>query len=128
MKIKVRTLKPKESPWFDVEGEDRDDAIYNFHAREVDGREYAGYRFRVEEKSNKTHYIYFALIEVEGEEPVVSRIFSYGIWRGTGRVATGPTIEEIADKLGWTHPPKDLLGEWDGEETMEEAVARKNKT
>ena len=125
MKFKMRMVKPKASPWFDVQGEDRDDAIYNFHAREVDGREYAGYRFRVEEKDKKVHYIYFALVEVEGDaEPLVSRIFSYGIWR-SGRVATGPTIQEIAEKLGWTHPPQDLLGEWDGEETMEEAEVRK---
>ncbi len=79
----------------------------------------------IQEPGDKQHLVFFALIEVEGEEAMVSRIFEYAIWRGGGVKGREITLKEIADALGWTHDPNDLLGEWDNEETMEEAEARK---
>jgi hypothetical protein len=125
MKFKVRALKPKESPWFDVEAQTSDEALREFHFREVNCKSgYGGIRKRVEDEDGM-HLVFFALIEVEGEEAKVSRIFEYGIWRCGGVKSKEITLKEIADALGWTHDPEDLLGEWDNEETMEEAEARK---
>lgn len=60
--------------------------------------------------------IHFALVEVEGHGEWVSRVFRYGLWRRGGVVRKGtPTqdqvLAKIAETLGWTHDPRDLLND-----------------
>jgi hypothetical protein len=120
VKYRCRTTVPKRSPWKEIEAETPLEALQEFHAREVPSG-YAGFCHRVEE-DGRMHKVYFALIEVEGHEPVISRIYQYGIWRKGAVRSAPPTLREIAKALGWAHPPSELLDEdWEGEETMEEA-------
>jgi hypothetical protein len=76
------------------------------------------------EEDGKKTIVVFNKIEVEGHEPLFSRYFYSRIWRKGGVQGKRDTLAEIAEKLGWSGPPEDLLGSWEGEETEEEADAR----
>lgn len=60
--------------------------------------------------------IWFALIEIEGKDPIISRIYTSGIVR-IGAIRRELTLSEIATHLGWEKDPEELLSEWEGEET-----------
>jgi hypothetical protein len=124
--FRCRTTAPKHSPWGEVEAETPEDAVQEFHLQQMDRfTGFGGIRHRVEERGC-VYFVNFARVEVEGHEAVVTRIFEHGIWRRGGVKPRNPTLKEIAEKLGWKHDPKDLLGPWEGEETMEEARARQD--
>lgn len=60
--------------------------------------------------------VWFALIEIEGKEPIVSRVYTSGIVR-IGAIRRELTLSEIANHLGWEREPEGLLSAWEGEET-----------
>jgi hypothetical protein len=114
--------KTGEPEWIPIEADSPEAAAQEYHSRALVSpyfpprAGYKGYRYRVEEEDGRVHFIHFALVEVEGNEPLVSRIFAHGIWRKGGVKSRNPTLQEIADKLGWRHPPEELIGTWEGEE------------
>ena len=120
MKFRCRMTVPQHSLWEEIEAETLEDAVQEFHLQHP-----GGIRYRVEEHG-LVHFVYFARVETEGHGATVTRIFEHGIWRRGGVKPHNSTLKEIAEKLGWEHDPKDLLGTWEGEETMEEAEARQD--
>lgn len=119
---RCRFLTGGTSRWFPAAGLDEVDAAQNAHLEEVNaGSRYSGLSYRVSRRGGRSHLVFFALVEVEGFEPVVSKIISHGIWRRGGvKPRKQVTLAEIAEALGWEHDPKKLLETWDGEEDAEE--------
>jgi hypothetical protein len=110
MIYRCRFVKPKASEWFRVEADSPEEAANTFHFDRGGGLSY-----RHELEDGKVEYVYFALVETEGFEPVVSRIFWQGI-RRVGRFGHGPTLEDIAKALDYTHHPSTLMDDWEYEE------------
>lgn len=111
-----RFAKPqKDWPFKAIEADSWEAAALEFHNQNpCEGYKHVIYK----DEGRSREEVHFALVEVEGHEPIVTRIFSTGIWRkGNPKLSTNPTLEEIAKKLGWTHDPQELLGDdWDLEE------------
>ena len=125
MNFKCRTVKPRESRWFNITAESPEAAANDFHT--AYSHEVESLRLRMA-RGEGHYYINFALVEVEGHGEMLSRFYHYGIWR---RGMTRPELPlktrlaDIAQKLGWEHDPQELIAEgWDGEETMHEAEER----
>lgn len=120
---RCRTIVPTISEWFDVDASTPNAAAQEFHDRSN----------RLDIKSlwlmHKGAMVEFARIEVEGHNAVVSRMYNHSIrLKGGVKQRDELTIKDIADRLGWTDPPEELLESgWVGEETMDEAWARKWK-
>src|SRR3990172_8268581 len=116
--FRCRALKPTESEWFTIEAASANDAANSFHKREYPYY-VKGFIYLNTTENNGVEKISFALIEVEDYEPVVSRIYSTGIWRMGGVKPYGMTLNNIACELGWKHATEDLLKPWEGEERWE---------
>lgn len=113
--FKVRALKPTQTDWVNITAESSAAAAQTFHYK-VDP-EYRSLCFHHVLPTGGHENVKFALIEVEGHEPVVSRLFCSGIWRKGRRSKQEITLNDIASELGWTHPIEDLLSSgWDCEE------------
>lgn len=125
MKYRVRFLLPKPGEWRDVEAKSVEDAIGVFHVDQPDSE---SLKFQHDKPEGGRELVFFALVEVEGHEPLVSRVFQTGIWRSGGvRRHQGLTLADIARALGYTHPPETLLEDgWDGEETFDDAWVRRD--
>ncbi len=123
-----RTVRPEESAWFGVQASSPEEAANSFHTENL--HSFKNFVFVETSGDGGKHIVHFALVEVEGHGEMVSRAYSYGIWRRGGvRSKVGKTdaekLEEIADKLGWLWPPADLLkSDWLGEESLEDAKKR----
>lgn len=112
--FRARTLQPSVSEWRNVEAESPELAANEFHHAADPGIKSFTHCVTEGEKST---LVKFALIEVEGHEPVVSRLFEQRIWRRAGVRKQDLTLQDIARRLGWSHPAADLLADgWDGEE------------
>lgn len=113
-----RTSKPKESSWQKVLAANADEAanIFWFEAHEN--------LPRLSWRGDVGPYVHFALVEVQGHQSVVARVFETGIFR-KGRAST-MSLAYLANQLGWAYPPEQLLEEgWEGEESWEAAETRK---
>ena len=125
MIFQCRVTKPSESNWFAQEAGTPEEAANAFHER------YSGtlpsVRHRVTD-GDGIFVILFARIEVEGHGEWISRVYVYGIFRGGGVPRRPPmTLQEIAEVVGLSGPPEHLLEPgWVGEETHEEAEARRD--
>ncbi len=125
MLFRVRLLKPRQCEWREVEDSSPEDAANQFH---YDLHESDSIVYRWAKDSGGVQFVGFALVEVEGHGEFVSRWFRSGLFR-KGGVARNPpiTLQNIADRLGYTHPPETLLEDgWEGEETFDQARARKS--
>jgi hypothetical protein len=120
--FRCRVIKPRVSEWKDVESDCKENAVQDFFCPISD--EY-GHRFRHELPDNRREIIHFGLIEVEGHGELLTRTFSSGIWRQGGVKPHHERIEDVAKIIGWEHDPKELLEEWDNEESWEDASERK---
>jgi hypothetical protein len=127
MQYRCRTTKPALSEWREVEASSPEQAANDFHERELFFVE--SVRLLQDQKDGGIHCIIFALIEVEGHGERLSRIYSYGIFRGggVGRIRSlDERLKEVAQQVGWEKDPWLLIEPgWEGEETMDEARARK---
>lgn len=135
--FRMRVVKPSESSWHDVQGEDLNDAISTWHRNNVGlpwGADLiSSLRYANAPPSGGHEWIHFSLVEVDGSDAlVVARTFRRGIYRSGGVRPPWPqweagvtvpagSIEWIALKLGWTQPVADLLAPWEGEETWDDA-------
>ena len=108
---RCRLTVPRVTDWTDVRADSPEMAANEFH-----DRNYRGTLWHVPDPDLPGTRIYFALVEVDGHEPTISRIYWSGIVR-TGGVRRRLTLAEIAKQLGWAHPPEELLSPGlDGEE------------
>lgn len=128
MKYRCRMTMPKpvgEGNWIEIEAESPEQAIQEYHFRLASFDQ--GKSWKVDLKSGGRYLICFARIEVEGWGDSVSRIFEYGLWRRGGvGPKVKPTLQAVADAIGWEGDPEELVEEgWDFEESMEEAEARR---
>ena len=119
MLFRCRTVKPKVSEWREVEAESFDLAANEFHSKYQ--LYFDNLKLKMETEDKKIYFIHFVLVEVEGHGEMVSRIFEHGIWRRGGVkgvvVPFKTRLKDIAEKLGWTHEPEELVAEgWAGEE------------
>jgi len=132
--FRCRFLKPVPSdprrfPERTLERDDPGAAAQDFH---FEGDDF-GYCFSHEYEPGSFQRLRFALVEVEHpdskKECFVSKTIHNGIWRAGGIKALGTirTLEDIAQALDWKHDPKELLDAWDGEESYEDARARRQR-
>jgi len=122
--FRCRTVKPEVSAWVEIEAESPEDAANSYHER--DTPKSLTYRHETEGGA-RVVFIGFARIEVEGHGEMVSKVYHHGIWRKGGVKTRAPmTLTMVAEALGYDEDPSTLLDEWPGEETMEEAEARKS--
>jgi hypothetical protein len=120
----LRTTKPSESRWFEVEGESLVDAVTTFHLKKTPYL-IPAYIYRHEYEPGSKEIIYFSRVEIqETNETVIARTYHRGITR-RGGIKPPPskedTIEGIAELLGWKRPAHELLETWEGEESWEDA-------
>jgi hypothetical protein len=127
--FRCRTVKPEVSEWGEIMADSPEDAANSYHLRESDSLK--NFRYWASTGPNAGHIVLFALVEVEGHETLISRVFSHGIHRRGGVKSNTPTLADIARELGWTGPPEELLDEddgWTGVETMTEALRRTDRS
>jgi hypothetical protein len=125
-KFSVRSIKPTVSDWFSVMAESETDAMQEFQLKYVPGF-VSGIRHIVNDDRGGSHHIYFNEVEVDGfPGSMISKIICHGIFRAGRRVNV--SISEVANLLDWGNDPNLLLESWEGEETIEEAKSRLNKT
>lgn len=123
-KFRCRTVLPKLSNWYVGEAPTPEEAANAFHAENVSLLPSCCYTHT--EADGGKICIYFARIEVEGHETLVSRVYRYGLWRKGGVKLSTPTLADIAKKLEYKGDPKTLIESgWEFEESMEEARAGK---
>lgn len=127
MSYRCRMKIPQETDWMEVEAATPAEAAHVCHDQLYErGQKGIGYTDRRADDFRQR--VYFALMETEGFEPWVSRIYYSGIWRKGGVLPpAGPTLMDIAKQLGWTAAPEKLLEEgWECEETWEQAQRRQH--
>lgn len=125
MIFRCRTLRPELSEWFEIEEETADRAANEFHVQKSDYFKNLSYWMPTEDGGQEV--IHFAMIEVEGHKPVISRYYYRGIYRKGGVRPNQPTLVQIAEQLHWKADPKELIEPWEGEETWGEARAKRYK-
>jgi hypothetical protein len=99
------------------------EAANTFH--ELEG--VRGFRFTIPQGSGgHRETVVFALVEVDGYGQGISRVYLQGITRKGGiQAVSPPTLQEVAERLGWKRSPDELLTPWAGEESWEEARKRR---
>ena len=118
--FRCRTVKPKVSRWYEVQAETPESAANDFHSDNMEVL--ASLRWEVPTANDGKYFIMFANIEVEGHGEMVSRVYKHGIWRKGGVKRSDyktpeQKLKELADALGWTHAPEELIASgWDGDE------------
>lgn len=120
MLFKCRTVKPKLTEWREIDSESPETAANDFHSKWQ--LYFDNLKLWVGNEKDGHYYIHYVLVEVEGHGEMVSRIFEYGIWRRGKKTETPfkTRLKELAEKLGWTHEPEELVAEgWEGEEPEE---------
>ena len=123
MVFRFRQVKPKESDWLYGEAETLGDALQDAHLDDRVGD--IVYRHELEE--GNIEFVRFAVFEVKDGTQYVSRLFERKITRSGGVKLRLVTLRDIAQAIGWTHDPKELLAPWADEETWEEARERCRK-
>lgn len=128
MKYRCRMTMPKpvgEGNWIEIEADSPERAVQEYHVRLCDFD--AGKHWWVSTGEDIGYRMFFARIEIEGWGDTISRVYHYGLWRKGGvgpRVK--PTLQAVADAVGWKGDPEELVEEgWNLEESMEEAEARR---
>ena len=114
MIYRCRFLKPKLSEWFEVEADSPGAAIQTLHSVKE-----CGISYRHDLGDGSAEYITFALMEVDGQE-LVSRMYHQGIRRQGRR--NYPTLQQLAQQLGFERDPASLLSEWEEEQTEWESA------
>lgn len=118
MIFRCRFAAPKLSEWREVDAYDAAAAAQDFHdlyERGFDQLDWYSIKYCPDPEKPGAQ-IHFAAVEIDSFGTVVSRIYHSGIIR-RGRLAPRPTIKDVAEVLGWTHAPADLLkAGWEGEE------------
>lgn len=125
MIFKARALRPKQTDWKEIEGEDPQWIAGEYQIRfgppsllarrvEVDGR-----------GIKRVEHIRFCVVEVEGFGEFISRYFSTGIFRRGGLKPPGlGELQNIANILRWDdHPDRLLDNGWDHEEGYDRSKA-----
>jgi hypothetical protein len=121
MIYRCRMVQPSVEEWGEVEADSPPLAANEYHLN----LNHAGFDLRRVFPDGRIERVHLALIEVEGHGPFISRLFSTGIFRKGGVHPTETELAAVANKLGWTGPPKELLEDgWDGEETYDDAKKR----
>lgn len=123
--FKCRFNVPEESPWIEVEESNPGRAANEFHNQ----REFIGLRWnRIKPDGSRRDTITFAVIEVEGHGEFISRLIKAGLYRGGGVKRpqnSKEPLKELANKLGWTKDPNELLTDgWDEEESEWQGLHR----
>jgi hypothetical protein len=111
--FKCRIIKPSSTPWVEVQADTIEDAASKFYSRIPTHQ--SSVRWRLEDGS----YAHFVLYEVENGESLdqfIGRWFTKGITRKGGFKSGPQTLKQLAEILGWTKDPNDLLTKWEGEE------------
>lgn len=120
MIFRCRTTIPTMFKWVGVEAESPEQAASDYHFAHDEG----SIRHIVEDADGR-HVVLFARIEVEGYGTLISRVYSYGIWRKGGVKVGQPSLADIARKLEYMDDPQTLLEPgWKCEESMEDARRR----
>lgn len=128
MNYQARFIAPKACAFHPVSGSDVGDAASNFLASHLDQA-----LFVRPENYDSEHgeTAYFAMVEVEGAEPVCVRYFYAGIGRSGGVQKRHPneraSLAEVEASLGLESGFLSAVN-WRGEETAEEAWQRKFKS
>jgi hypothetical protein len=100
------------------------EAANTFHEQELEV--VRGFRFRNPLGDGRFETVVFALVEVDGHGQGISRVYLQGIRRKGGvQPLSFPTLQEVAERLGWRGSPDELLTPWPGEESWDEASARR---
>lgn len=112
---RCRFHAPRTSDWHTIEADSPEAAVQELHYQ--DPRPY-GIRY-VPDLEKPGNCVYFASIEVDGHGPLISRIYTSGITRRGGiKPARTTSLADVAEAIGWTHPPEGLLDPgWIGEES-----------
>lgn len=122
--FKARLIEPTQTPFVEVKADDLISAACEgvfAHRRD------ALFVLASDSGIPTAETTYYAVVEVEGAEPVVARYFYGGIGR-KGGLKPRPTplqcttIAEVEARLKLS--PGALDCDWEGEETMTEALAR----
>jgi hypothetical protein len=111
--FKCRIIKPSTTPWVEVQAETIEEAASQFYSKLDIPR--SAIQWRIEDGS----YAHFVLYEVENAESLdqfIGRWFTKGITRKGGFKSDPQTLRQIAELLGWTKDPNELLTKWEGEE------------
>lgn len=119
MIFKCRFNVPFIGQWKEVEAESPEAAANSFHY----GLDLDGIRLPLRDAGGEWRpgdSVSLAVVEVEGHEPVISRVFKAGIVRRGGVKPKGPSFDqrlaEVAALLGWTKDPRELIAPgWEGE-------------
>lgn len=115
-----RTVKPKVSRWYEVRAETPGEAANDFHSDNLEVL--TNLSWEMPTANGGKYFVMFATIEVEGHGEVVSRVYKHGIFRKGGVKrpdyrTPDQKLKEMADALGWTHDPAELVAPgWDGDE------------
>lgn len=126
MIFKCRFIKPKTSNWYNVESDSFEEAAQDFHGKFVpSSKDFSSVYFdRKTEDSGE--YVYFALVEIEGYgQWVVRTYYSCIVRRGKFNPISKPSLQDIANSIGWEKDYKELLEYWTGEESPEKALKNK---
>ncbi|HET9063716.1 MAG TPA: hypothetical protein VFO62_10545 [Candidatus Binatia bacterium] len=121
MTYRCRFVIPGVSDWHEVSADSPEEAANEFHSWYVpEGRgAYASLRYYPDD-TRPAYTVMFARVEVEDHGVLISRMYWTGITRRGGvRSKHWVThLDDIAARLGWTHPPEELLASdgWQGEE------------
>ncbi len=127
--FRCRMMKPTMSEWETVEAASSGEAANDFHERNTDeGLRLKSFKLCPDPNKPAAH-VHLALIEVEGIETLISRVFTSCIGRKGGVHGGGPTLEQVAKELGWTGDPQELFSEdgWEGVESEDDAWRRRRR-
>ena len=115
---RCRFVTFRVGPWVTLEFEGDADAVANeFHAAEDPGHGLLA-SVDTEDSEGGPYTVRFALVEVEGNGVLFSRLYHYGLYRRGGvrhKAALQRRLASIAKTLGWTKDPMALLERWHGE-------------
>lgn len=116
---RCRFVTFRVGPWVSVEFDGDSDAVANeFHAT-VDPMHGLLADVDTEDSEGGPYTVRFALVEVEGNGVLFSRLFHYGLYRRGGvhhKAALQRSLASIAKTLGWTMDPMAMLERWKGED------------
>ena len=111
---RCRFVAPLPSDWSSIEADSPEGAASELHFRDGTRTSSPHSCTYVPNPDKPCARIFFARIEIEGHQELVSRCYSSSIGRRGGVRQPRETLEEVACAVGWERPPSELVEEgWD---------------